>query len=256
METNQRKSRIFLAGDSTVQAYSASQAPQNGWGQRWYECFRGHETCRSCHPDDSRFPQAVCYELADVILDNRAMAGRSSRSFREEGRLADIEEAMGEGDWLLVQFGHNDANTKPERFVPSEEFGASLAYYADVCRRKKAVCVLVTPIAMRDSAADGSCSFPEYREAMIEYAKKAGLPLLDLGLATARYCLKEGPEACKRLFLWVEPGAWPESAYRDGAQDDAHLQKEGARVFARLLSGLIRESTDERLAGIRRLLVE
>ena len=59
METNQRKSRIFLAGDSTVQAYSASQAPQNGWGQRWYECFRGHETCRSCHPDDSRFPQAV-----------------------------------------------------------------------------------------------------------------------------------------------------------------------------------------------------
>ena len=248
------KKRIFLAGDSTVQTFPASRAPQNGWGQRLYENFRGHDGCRRFPPKDSRFAQSMCYEFADIIVDNRAMAGRSSRSFREEGRLAEMEACMREGDWLFVQFGHNDANPKPERFVRPEDFGASLAFYADVCRKRKAVCVLVTPIAMRDSARDGSCAFPEYREAMIDFAAKEGLPLLDLGLATARYCHKTGPEACKELFLWVEPGAYPESELRDGVCDDAHLQTEGARAFARLLSGLVRESGDDRLAEIRSLL--
>ena len=60
------------------------------------------------------------------------MAGRSSRSFREEGRLADIEASLRPGDYLVVQFGHNDAyREKAERYVAPEAFGASLQPYLD-----------------------------------------------------------------------------------------------------------------------------
>ncbi|MCD8069174.1 MAG: rhamnogalacturonan acetylesterase [Lachnospiraceae bacterium] len=250
------KTRIFLAGDSTVQSYPKEKEPQTGWGQVWWEYFQGAEQCVS-YPSDSVFSQAVCYELADVIIDNRAMAGRSSRSFREEGRLSDIAKAVGEGDYLLAQFGHNDANqAKEERYVRPEDFGASLAPFAELCAQKGAVFILVTPIAMRncEDNPEGkfTYSFPEYREAMIRYAKEAGLPLLDLGKATTEYCGKLGAEECKKLFLWVKPGEYPDSECADGRQDNAHLQLAGARVFAGVLTELIQnDNQDSQLDALR-----
>ncbi len=256
------KRRIFLAGDSTVQSYSKDKEPQTGWGQVWWEYFKGAGECVSFPSPDSAFKQSVSYELEDVIIDNRAMAARSSRSFREEGRLEDIASALKEGDYLLAQFGHNDANqAKEERYVRPEDFGASLAPYAALCREKGAICILVTPIAMRncDDNPDGTFtySFPEYRSAMIAYAKLNSLPLLDLGKATTEYCARMGAEACKSLFLWVSPGEYPDSECAQGRQDNAHLQLNGARAFAGVLTKLVREyENDERLDALRSFLQE
>ncbi|MCD8325669.1 MAG: rhamnogalacturonan acetylesterase [Lachnospiraceae bacterium] len=251
------KRRIFLVGDSTVQSYSNQNAPQTGWGQVWWEYFQGAENCILDPSKDSAFSQAVSYELQNVIIDNRAMAARSSRSFREEGRLLDIAKVIGRGDYLLAQFGHNDANqAKPERYVKPEDFGASLEPFADLCAQKGAVCILVTPVAMRNCEDHPerkfTYSFPVYRQAMIAYAREAGLPLLDLGKATTEYCERLGSEECKKLFLWVRPGEYPDSACADGRQDNAHLQLAGARAFAGVLTELIRKyDRDDRLEALK-----
>ncbi len=259
-ETITRKRRIFLAGDSTVQSYPKEKEPQTGWGQVWWEYFKGAGQCVSYPSPDSVFSQTVCYELPDIIIDNRAMAARSSRSFREEGRLADIADAIREGDYLLAQFGHNDANeAKSERYVKPEDFGSFLEPYAALCRERGATCVLLTPIAMRncDENPDGTFtySFPEYRQAMIRYAAEHDVPLLDLGKATTEYCASIGGEACKKLFLWVQPGAYPDSECADGKQDNAHLQLAGARAFAGVLTGLVKSyKQDNRLNSLKELL--
>jgi carbohydrate esterase family 12 est12B len=253
----ERQRRIYLAGDSTVQSYTKVMEPQTGWGQVFYEYFKGHDECVERQSIDSRFTQSRQYELPGVVIDNRAMAGRSSRNYRVEGRLLDIADSIKEGDYLFVQFGHNDANkAKEERYVEPEKFGESLMPYVEVCRKAKATCVLITAIAMRncDDNPEGkfTYSFPEYREAMIAFARKENIPLLDLGKATTELCEKTGPEGCKQLFLWVEPGEYPNSKHKDGKQDNAHLKVAGARAFAGVLRGLIKAyNQDDRLDFIK-----
>lgn len=254
------KKRIFLAGDSTVQSYKAGTEPQTGWGQVLYENFKGSQNCKIYPSSDSRFAQSMCYELDEVIIDNRAMAARSSRTFREEGRLEDIAECMKAGDYMLVQFAHNDANQgKPERYVPAEAFGASLLPFAELCRSRGALCIMVTAIAMRncDDSPDGSfqISFPEYRKAMMDFAAKEDLVLLDMGKATTEYCGKLGGEECKKLFLWTKPGEYPDSTHKDGTMDNAHLQKRGAREFANILTNLVKDyRADDRLEEFKKWL--
>lgn len=253
------KRTVFLAGDSTVQSYTGEHAPQHGWGQLLYRYFQGRETVKSYPSPGSRFPQAVSYELGELCVDNRAMAGRSSRSFREEGRLEDIGGQLQAGDFLLVQFAHNDANReKSERYVAVEDFAGSLMPYVELCRQKGAVCVLVTAIAMRCFGEDGkSCpvSFPEYRERMLSLAAAEDIPLLDLGAATAAHCERLGPEKTKELFLWVEPGAFPDSVYATGTQDNAHLQRAGADAFAGLAAQeILNYHKDDRLDFLKKRL--
>lgn len=253
---------IYLAADSTVQTFQKKDAPQMGWGQKLYESFKGSEECRVSHPQATAFAQVTRYDLPGLSIDNRAMAGRSSRSFRDEGRLEDIDAVICPGDFMFVQFAHNDANKgKEERYIPVEQYGESLKMYVDVCRKHGAQCVLVTAIAMRncEEHPEGkfTYSFPEYREAMIRFAGEAGVPLLDLGKRTTEYCQRLGSEGTKDLFLWVKPGEYPEGSHRDGKEDNAHLKEQGAAVFAGLLADLIREyAEDDALRPIQEQLKE
>ena len=81
-----RKQKIFLAGDSTVQTYKLEAAPQCGWGAMLYKYFSDNEV-NIYHSENSKFDNAVTYEMKDLMIDNRAMAGRSLKSFRDEGRF-------------------------------------------------------------------------------------------------------------------------------------------------------------------------
>ena len=100
---------VYLDADSTVQSYTEADAPQTGWGQQLWRCLRGANLCRVDTRPGCPFPQERRYHLPDLTIDNCAMAGRSSRSFREEGRLADIEASLRPGGYLVVQFGPNAA---------------------------------------------------------------------------------------------------------------------------------------------------
>ena len=283
MADRREKPCIFLAGDSTVQSYGPEMAPFTGWGMVLHEFFREDKICRSAH-SDSAFPQAVCYETDGLFIDNRAMAGRSSRSFFDEGRLDDIERCIREGDYLFAQFAHNDANeAKEERFVTPDRYEDCLLKYRDVCIRHKATFVLVTAIAMREFqngsggsgladvweasasekesgitlSAPGSSffpvSFPAYRDRCLLMGDKYDIPVLDLGLRTAERLNELGPEAAKELYMWFGPGEYEN--FPEGRQDNAHLRRKGALEFAGILARLIRDyRKDDRLEPVKKWL--
>ena len=229
----QKKKTVFLAGDSTVQTYKLVDAPQCGWGAMLHRYFSDNEV-KIYHSEGSRFENSVSYELEDIIIDNRAMAARSAKSFFDEGRWKDLYDSVKEGDIVLMQFAHNDANKeKPERYLTPEEYREKLLNdYIKPLREKRAVPVLVTAIAMKDFDEEGRCriSFPKYREKMIEIADKEHVNLIDLGKKTADYNTLIGEEACKNIYMNLEKGMF-ESA-PEGKEDNAHLKFEGAFVYA------------------------
>lgn len=232
-----KKLTIFLVSDSTVQSYPRSMTPQCGWGQLLVK-YMTTGAYSIYHSENSAFPNAVTYETDSVKIDNRAMAGRGARNYLAEGRYDDCLAAMRKDDWLLIQFGHNDAyKAKPERFCEPEEFGKILEEkYIRPAKERGVHPVLVTPIAMREFDEENVCrpSFNGYRLAMLQLGKEMEIPVIDLGRLTADLNTKLGPEKCKAIYLWVPDGVfegWP-----DGDQDNAHLQYSGAYLYAGLVA--------------------
>jgi hypothetical protein len=115
---------VYLAGDSTVQTYATNAAGQQGWGQRLQEFF-----------------------TSDVVVVNKSIGGRSSKSFIDEGRLKDILTVIKKGDYLFAQWGINDRYTSDTaRYTnPATTFRTYLKQYIDGARAKNAIPVLVTP---------------------------------------------------------------------------------------------------------------
>ncbi|MCD8120156.1 MAG: rhamnogalacturonan acetylesterase [Lachnospiraceae bacterium] len=142
---------VFLLSDSTVQSYETFYAPQTGWGQVFFENFKGSEQEHETPAENCSYPQGRAYHLPGLTIENRAIGGRSSRSFIEEGKLAEAAALMKPGDFVFIQFGHNDATpSRPARYVPAEHFADYLQIYADTCSKAGALCVFVTPVARRN----------------------------------------------------------------------------------------------------------
>ncbi|QLD11408.1 rhamnogalacturonan lyase family protein [Microbacterium oleivorans] len=206
----------YLTGDSTVQTYDATAyAPQAGWGQML-----------------DRF-------LADdVAVTNRAIGGRSSKNFITQGRLDEVLLAIRPGDYLFVQFGHNDATQGvDDRYASPADYKEYLRVYVDGARQRGATPVLVTPVSRRDvDPATGlfRVSFPEYVAKMTELAAEEDVPLVDLSASSRAYLDGIGAEAAKAVFLHVDPGVFPNRPA--GTVDDTHFQEYGAIQMARLVA--------------------
>ena len=210
--------KIFICGDSTAAAYGEDRAPMTGWGQ------------------------ALGALLPGVEVVNAAAAGRSTKSFLAEGRLAAVEKELTSGDVVLIQFGHNDWNPKPERHTePWTTYTDNLAVFVETARKHGATPVLLTPICMR-LWKDGVLqpSHGEYPEAVRALARKMGVPLIDMYEESFRLVEKLGEEGSRALFLHFEKGVFP--AFPEGKEDDAHTSRAGAEAFARVAAeGLRRE---------------
>lgn len=214
--------RVFLAGDSTVQTYGPEQAPQAGWGRYIGEFFR-----------------------ENVRVVNRSMAGRSAKTFVEEGRLASILNDIGRGDWLLVQMGHNDANRqKPERYTdPETEFPRYLKRYLDGAREKGAFPLLITPIA-RLHCENGVFlnDFPEYCEAMKRLGRKENVPVVDLMSLWRQKLQRTGPEAVRPWYMVSVNGTDRTHFTEAGAREAAAVLAEGIRRSGISLARMLREN--------------
>ncbi len=117
---------IYICGDSTAATYPPENAPITGWGQLLGDY------------------------LPNVNVVNKAVGGRSTKSFLAEGRLTDIERTIQPGDLLLIQFTHNDTSDLVWRHTdPNTSFSANLEIYVDTARLHGAIPVLVTPIPRR-----------------------------------------------------------------------------------------------------------
>lgn len=236
------KPTIFIASDSTVQTYESNYYPQTGWGQTLHNFFGDFVEERECK--DCGYSQAQTYETTNVIVENRAIGGRSSKSFIEEGKLDDLLEDVKPGDYVLVQWGHNDATAaRPNRYVSPEDFEYWMQYYVDGVTQRGATPVLVTPVARYSytTNADGSLksfvgNFEKYGDVMRKMAKEQNIPLVDLTARSTALCNQFGIEGAKSLFLIVEAGDYPEGAYAGGANDSTHLQYYGAYKFAQCVA--------------------
>jgi len=222
---------LYLAGDSTMQTYEDSEALR-GWGQALPALANGGALCVTGRREGCSYPQERLYTLPELILDNCAIGGRSSRSFAEEGRLDDIAAHLQRGDWLLVQFGHNDAAfDRPERYTAPEAFAASLRRYAEAAAEQGAQMLLVTPLP----SLNGEFPPAAYREEMLKFAQEETIPCIDLGAAFSTACERMGPRRAAALY---QP-------------DGVHLTRAGAERAAETFVHLLCANEDKRLTLLR-----
>jgi len=199
---------IFLIGDSTMANKPLiPENPERGWGQ-----------------------MLGIYFQAGVRVENHALNGRSSKSFRDEGHWAVVQSRIKPGDWVIIQFGHNDEKDQdPTRYTtPGGTFNANLARYVAETRALGATPVLATPVARRKFDAQGQPvnTHGDYVKAVREVAAAENVPLLDLNQDSMDLLRAMGPEPAKRLYIYVSPGEY--GTLPKGRQDDTHFCAFGA----------------------------
>ncbi len=223
---------VYLAGDSTCANKTPDKRPETGWGEMLQPYF----------------------DPAKVKIDNRAQNGRSTKTFISEGRWQAIIDALKKGDWVFVQFGHNDeSKEKGERYTPPDDFRANLIRFVKDVRAKKANIVLLTPVMRRKFDAQGTFvdQHPtEYPEAFRSVAKEFKAPLIDMHRKTEALLKKYGPEPSRTLFLQLKPGEDPN--YPNGVEDNTHFRPAGAEEMAKLVVEGIREDK----LKLRKLLIK
>ena len=207
-----KKIKVWLIGDSTMSVKDPKAYPETGWGMPF-----------------------VNFWDSTVEVDNRAMNGRSTRTFMEEKRWDPVVNAMQEGDYVFIQFGHNDEVPTKASATKPEEFKANLERYIRETRNKKASPVLFTPVARRkfDSTGKITATHDQYAAIVRTVAKEKQLPLIDMDIKSQQLLQQLGPEQSKLLFLWLAPGENPN--YPAGKQDDTHFNELGARMMAQLV---------------------
>lgn len=178
--------RVFMAGDSTM-ANKPLDLPERGWGMVLGEYF-----------------------VDPAMVHNHAMNGRSTKSFIDEGRWAKIVEELRAGDWVIIQFSHNDEKKEnPKVYADSATtFRDNLRRFIRETREKGANPVLATPVCRRKFDAQGKLidTHGAYPDAIRAVAAEEKVPLLELERATAAWLQSEGDEPSKKYFMWIKPG--------------------------------------------------
>src|SRR5919107_6028368 len=114
---------VWLAGDSTMAQKQADKRPETGWGEALQPCF----------------------DSTEVRIANRAMNGRSTRSFVAEGRWQAIVDSLHAGDYVFIQFGHNDEKVGTDRYASPHDYRRNLTRFVDDVRGTGAHPVLFMP---------------------------------------------------------------------------------------------------------------
>jgi lysophospholipase L1-like esterase len=213
-----KKIKVWLIGDSTMANKEIKAYPETGWGMPFKYFF------------DST-----------VEVDNRAKNGRSTQSFIDEGLWKPVVENLSEGDYVFIQFGHNDEVPTKKTYTTEEQFKANLIRYVNETRAKKAVAVLITPVARRkfDSTGHIVGTHEVYSQIVRDVAKQLNVPLIDLDKKSQALLQQLGSENSKFLYNHLQPGENPN--YPDGKADDTHFNELGARKMAQLILEGIKE---------------
>ena len=229
-----------MIGDSTMANKSlASGNEERGWGQA-----------------------LPSYLDEEIVVSNHAKNGRSSKSFIDEGLWAEVEKNMQEGDYLIIQFGHNDEKPKEDRHTdPGSTFDANLRMFAETAKKKGATPIICNSIVRRnfakveDAVAQDDASgeskqmetegnelidtHGDYVVAPRNVAKEVGCVFIDMNKLTHDLVQGLGPVDSRKLYLWTEEGKV--AAYPKGKKDNTHLNVYGARTIAGLAARELKE---------------
>lgn len=249
-----RNITIFTIGDSTMANKKLEgENPERGWGQMLSRYFTD-----------------------DITIDNHAVNGRSSKSFIDEGRWDAVLSKIQKGDYVFIQFGHNDEKDDPNRHTdPGTTFDANLKKFVEDTRAKGGIPVLfnsivrrnfgkadgnavanaikqddirngIDPKAPKDSIEEGATLIDTHGAYLISpknVAKELNVTFIDLNSLTHKLVESMGPQKSKELYLWVEPKTVP--ALPNGREDNTHLNVHGASVIAEMAVKAVAEAIPE-----------
>ena len=204
---------IFMAGDSTMAIKQPDKRPETGWGEMLGKYFKD----------------------GTVTIDNRAMNGRSTKTFISEGRWQSIVDALQKGDYVFIQFGHNDeSKEKGERYTPPADYRNNLIRFITDVKAKGGNPVLLTPVMRRkfDSTGNFVDTHGEYPDIVRTVAKEQKVPFIDMHLDSEVVIESYGIEGSRKLFLQLKSGENPN--YPNGIEDNTHFNPLGADEIAKL----------------------
>ena len=242
--SDEKKTTIFIIGDSTAANKDISKGKlERGWGM-----------ALQCYFDDN------------ILVDNHAVNGRSSLSFINEGRWDKVLEKLKPGDYVIIQFGHNDEKPKADRHTdPGSTFDYNLAKFVRETREHGGIPVLMNCVVRRNFFVNApendddeklrTSTFKDgvkmvegdslidthglYRVAPRDVAKRMNVHFVDANQITHDLEQGLGTEASKRLHMWFLPGTEPTEP--KGKQDNTHYNVYGAQQVARLLADALCE---------------
>ena len=215
-----KKVTVFLVGDSTMANKPLDENPERGWGMYLSK-----------------------YLTDDVEVQNHAVNGRSTKSFINEHRWDTIMSRLREGDYVLIQFGHNDSKADDStRSAPAHTlYKENLIRFVKDVRGKGATPVLITPVMRRKFDANGNFvdQHGDYPGVVKEVAASLNVPLIDLHKSSEALIVKEGVEGSRRLFLNIPPNHFKN--YKGKEEDNTHFSEYGAASMASLVCQAIKE---------------
>ncbi|MFD2919155.1 rhamnogalacturonan acetylesterase [Terrimonas rubra] len=213
---------IWMMGDSTMSIKKKEAYPEAGWGMPFAN-----------------------YWDSTIEVKNTAQNGRSTKSFIAESRWKPIETGMKKGDYLFIQFGHNDEVPTKKSYTSPAEFTANLTVFVKAAKEKGATPVLITPVARRkfDSTGVLQNTHEQYSQLVREVAAANKVILIDLDAKSQALYKQLGPENSKHLLLHLAPGQNPN--HPAGKEDDTHFNEYGARRMAEIVINDIKQQLPE-----------
>ncbi len=210
-----KKPQIFLIGDSTCATKNDYDAPETGWGQVFSE-----------------------YLIDAIEVQNHAVNGRSTKSFRTLGHWKKVHEQLRKGDYVFIQFGHNDQKESDScRFAAAQtDYRKNLIRYIDEAEAKGAVPVLLTPIMRRKFDDKGVFidQHGEYPEVVRSIAQERKIALIDMHQLSKKAIENAGVEGSKKIFMHYAAGVFPK--FPNGIEDNTHFSPYGAKLMASLVA--------------------
>lgn len=216
LQVSAQKITIYGIGDSTMaDKVKPNENPEHGWLQV--------------------FPQFVS---SDVRIINKAVNGRSTKSFIDQHRWDSIHKVLKPGNYVFIQFGHNDAKVEDSaRYTnPHTAYRHNLIKFVTEAREKGAIPILFSSIARRNFNDKGVLisTHGEYPQEARLVAQEYKVPFIDLEYYSEQLEMAYGPEKSKELHLHYKPG---EAAfYPDGKSDDTHLSTKGAEEISKIVA--------------------
>jgi DNA sulfur modification protein DndE len=222
---------VFLVGDSTMADKLPADAPETGWGMPFANFF-----------------------LPVVEVKNHALNGRSTKSFINQGHWEKVISQVKKGDWVFIQFGHNDQKeSDTTRFAAAQTtYRQNLIRYVNETRAKGGNPVLITPVMRRKFDETGKFvdQHGEYPGVVRDVAKKLRVPLIDLHSKSQAVIEKHGAEGSKILFMHYNGGIYPK--FPKGIEDNTHFSQYGASMMA----GLVADALVEQSLPLRNFLIK
>lgn len=209
-----QKPTIYGIGDSTMaNKVKPEENPERGWGQMLPLFFNDN-----------------------ITIDNRAVNGRSTRSFIAEKRWDDILKTLKKGDYVFIQFGHNDQKEKDStRYTnPHTAYRHNLIRFVEETRAKGATPIIFSSIVRRNFNEKGVLisTHGEYTMEARLVAQEYNVPFIDMEYFTELLEQSYGPEKSKQLHLHYKAGEIP--YYKEDKADDTHLGVKGATEVAKI----------------------